>query len=285
LVGNNAGATDSSWRDYVEQHRIPVIGGLTLTQSFGSSPMFFPASSNQDGFVASQVNAAKLSRKQHLGAVVCAERAACQQAIPLISATAVKAGLTFVGAQTIGASSPNYGAYCRMLKDAGADVVNVNTVGPTIERFVKDCKAQDYQPTYVFPGGVFQDSLISSATEGAYVVSGGPLWFGDQPNHQDFLDALKRYTKSQPNGFASRTWQAGLLFAAAARNVSNNPTAADIIEGLYSLSKETLGGWSRPLTFKRDVGNTVGSCDWIAQIQKGKLTAPLGYDAVCVPDQ
>ena len=281
LVGNNAGATDSTWRAYVEEKGIPVIGGLTLTQSFGTSPMFFPASSNLVGFVASQVNAAKLSRKKTLGAVVCAERASCQQSIPIAEAAAIKAGLKFGGAQTVLASSPNFNTQCRSLKDLDVDVLNVNTAGPVIERFVKDCDKLGYKPTYIFPGGAFQPSLIDDVAEGAYVVSGGPLWFGDQPNHKDFIEALKQYTKTEPDGFATRAWQAALLFGAAAANVSDNPTAAEVLEGLYSLKGETLGGWSVPLTFARGKGNSIGTCDWIAQVKDSKLTAPFGYDPVC----
>jgi branched-chain amino acid transport system substrate-binding protein len=281
LVGNNAGATDSSWRSYVEQHRIPVIGGLTLTQSFGTSPMFFPATAGQEGFVASQVDAAKLSGGTKLGTVVCAERAACQQGIPLFESAARAAGLSVAGSETVAGDSSSYTTYCRTLKDAGADVVILNTAGPVIDHFIKDCSKLNYKPKYVFSGDVFQPSLISSATEGSYIVSGGPLWFGDQPNHADFLAALKQYTKVDPNGFASRTWQAGLLFAAAARNVSDQPTAAEILDGLYALQGETLGGWSVPLTYQRGAGNSIGTCDWIAQIKGGKLIAPKGYGPVC----
>ncbi|MCU1346422.1 MAG: putative branched-chain amino acid transport system substrate-binding protein precursor, partial [Acidimicrobiia bacterium] len=192
------------------------------------------------------------------------------------------AGLTYAGAQTVVASSASYGPYCRALKEAGADVLVVNTVGSVIEHFIDDCAKADYRPSYVLPGDVFQPSLISSETEGAYIVSGGPLWFGDQPAHRDFMAALKQYTKVEPSGFATRSWQAGLLFAAAARTVSDHPTPGEILEGLYSLSKETLGGWSVPLTYARGSGNTIGKCDWIAQIKNGKLTAPFGFDPQCM---
>jgi branched-chain amino acid transport system substrate-binding protein len=282
LVGNNAGATDAAFKDYVEQKKIPVIGGLSTTKQYGTSPMFFPASTGQVDFLTSTINGAKLAGGTKLGGLVCAEQAACQQAIPLFKSIADKIGIGFVGAQAVAGTAPNYTAQCVALRDAGADIVYPATAGATSVRIVADCARQNFKPKYVFSGGVFTPELITPDTEGSYVVSGAPLWFGDEPFQKDFHAALKKDTNFDPDGFSSRTWQAGLLFTAAAKNVGDTVTANDILEGLYALKGETLGGWAVPLTYVRDAPNKVPDCDYLAKIQGGKLVAANGYEATCV---
>jgi branched-chain amino acid transport system substrate-binding protein len=282
LVGNNAGGTDAAWKAYVEEKKIPVIGGLTTTAQYKNSPMFFAGTSNQIGFVTSEINSAKLAGGTKLATVVCGEQAACKEGIAIFESIAAKIPIPFVGGQTVSGAAPSFAAQCIALKGQGADVVVMNIAGPTVERMLKDCAQQNYKPKYVFTGGTFLNSFISADTEGSVITSGAPLWFGDQPAHKDWVDALKQYTDFAPDGFSSRTWQAGEMFKAAAKNVPDAPTSADILKGLYAFKDETLGGWSAKLNFKEGVPNDpIGACDFIAVIKGGALTAPFGYD--CQP--
>ncbi|EIV91840.1 ABC transporter substrate-binding protein [Frankia sp. QA3] len=282
LVGNFAGATDGSWRSYVEQRNIPVIGGITTTAQYGKSPMFFAATSNSLGYLTGEVYGVKLAGAPKFGTIVCAEQAACAEANGLISGIAGRLGIASAGVQTASASAPNFTSQCLSLRSAGVKAVITNVPAQVTERLIKDCSTQRFQPTYVFSGGVFQQNLIQPASEGAWLTSGAPLWFGDKPYLTDFKAALKQYTKNDPDGFASRGWQAGLFFAAAAKNVSATPTSAEILDGLYALSGQSLGEWSPPLTFTKGKPNEVGACNWYAKVVDGKLTTPKGDKPVCV---
>ncbi|KQC38198.1 ABC transporter substrate-binding protein [Frankia sp. ACN1ag] len=282
LVGNFAGATDGSWRSYVEQHNIPVIGGITTTAQYGKSPMFFAATSNSLEYLTGEVYSVKLAGSPKFGTIVCAEQAACAEANGLISGISARLGISSAGVQTASASAPNYTSQCLSLRSAGVKAVITNVPAQVTARLIKDCSTQRYQPTYVFSGGVFQPNLIQPASEGAWLTSGAPLWFGDKPYLADFTAALKQYTKNDPDGFASRGWQAGLFFAAAAKNVSATPTSAEILDGLYALNGQSLGEWSPPLTFAKGQPNKVGACNWYAKVVGGKLTTPKGDKPVCV---
>ena len=284
LVGNFAGATDGAWRDYVEEKQIPVIGGVTTTAQYGKSPMFFAASANSLGYLTGQLYGAKLAGASKVGMVVCAEQAACAEANGLMSQISASVGIESAGVQTAAAAAPNYISQCIAMRNSGVDAVVTNVPAQVTERLIKDCSTQRYEPIYIFSGGVFQENLIQPESEGSWVVSGAPLWFGDEPYLNDFKAALEQYTDNEPDGFASRGWQADLFFAAAAKNVSANPTSAEILEGLYALSGQPLGEWSPPLSFTRGEPNSVGACNWYAQIVDGKLTTPKGYDPICIEE-
>jgi len=54
------------------------------------------------------------------------------------------------------------------------------------------------------------------------------------------------------SGHASSGWVAAKLFERAAANLGPSPTSAQMLGGLWSISNDTLGGLTAPLTFVRD---------------------------------
>jgi branched-chain amino acid transport system substrate-binding protein len=57
-----------------------------------------------------------------------------------------------------------------------------------------------------------------------------------------------------------------------------NPGTADILEALYSLKDETLGGLVPPITFNEGPHGRVNRCMVPIRIAKGAIVAPLGND-------
>jgi branched-chain amino acid transport system substrate-binding protein len=72
-----------------------------------------------------------------------------------------------------------------------------------------------------------------------------------------------------------------LFERAAAGRLSAKPTSAQILDGLWSLKGETLGGLTYPLTFTKGQNAEVKSCWWLARIGDGAFRSAR-KDVKCV---
>ena len=91
--------------------------------------------------------------------------------------------------------------------------------------------------------------------------------FVDTPRFQDLMQRIPIHVIT--------TWAAGLLFQAAAAHAPTSPTSQDIVNGLYSLKGDTLGGFAPPLTYTPGKTHTVPYYFDLA-IKDGKFVAPNG---------
>ena len=62
-----------------------------------------------------------------------------------------------------------------------------------------------------------------------------------------------------------------------------HPTAQGVLDGLYSLHNETLGGLAPPLTFVKGKANPV-NCTFLYGVKKGKYFASHGSRVFCQPN-
>ena len=73
-----------------------------------------------------------------------------------------------------------------------------------------------------------------------------------------------------------------LLRAASVKIPADNPSPQDVLNGLYSLKNETLGGLIQPATFSPDQKSRGSSCYFPLVIKDKKWLAPLGAKQECV---
>jgi branched-chain amino acid transport system substrate-binding protein len=83
----------------------------------------------------------------------------------------------------------------------------------------------------------------------------------------------------------ANVWVAGKLIEKVAERFPARPTSADVLNGLYSLRGETLGGRIPPITYTRGKGNAdVNICSVTARIEGGKWIELKGPDSFsCAP--
>ncbi len=81
---------------------------------------------------------------------------------------------------------------------------------------------------------------------------------------------------------ATGVWASGMLFAAAAKagNLGDNPTSAQVLQGLYALKDETLGGLAPPLTYTQGKPTTV-DCWFYLGIQNQQFAPTFGTQSAC----
>jgi branched-chain amino acid transport system substrate-binding protein len=110
-------------------------------------------------------------------------------------------------------------------------------------------------------------------------------WFDTSlPAIKQMTAAIKKYQPTAPIASASvSAWASGMLFEAAYKAAGSpaSPTSQEIINGLYKLRNETVGGLTAPLTYNKDKTNTV-NCAFVIGISDGKFITPNGLNLTCL---
>ena len=93
FVANQEGSLNSGYANYLDQHKVPVLGGNIYTLDWDSDPMFFPQGVTAiEGEQAAVTYAKKLGIKK-IGSLACSEAAQCSAANSLLKGLADKGGL------------------------------------------------------------------------------------------------------------------------------------------------------------------------------------------------
>ena len=96
---------------------------------------------------------------------------------------------------------------------------------------------------------------------------------------------MAQYAGKAPlTGSASLGWSAAELLGAAARRLSPTPTSADILEGVWSLHGDDLGGLTAPLRFKRDGPTIPPVCYWQVVVADNSYQSPDNGQRHCEHD-
>jgi branched-chain amino acid transport system substrate-binding protein len=295
FVSNQDGSLNAGYATYLEQQKIPVLGGSVFTlEPWVSNPMFFP-----EGLTAIQdMSSLAISAKQlgitTVGSLACSEAAQCAAANTLAKAVFGGAGIPYTYGGLVSSTATDYTASCLAAEQKGVKglilLVPTSSEGQVI---AGDCQRQNYSPSYIIPGeAVGAGYLQSAAFNNAFTSAPTLPWFSTAPAMADFDAAMKQYAPSvnlnsssvQEPLTATDAWVSGLMFQEAVKlsGVTGIPTSADILAGLAKFKDETLGGMAAGLTYT-DPTNKIESCYFTIQIKSQQFTLPNGATPSCVP--
>jgi branched-chain amino acid transport system substrate-binding protein len=152
------------------------------------------------------------------------------------------------------------------------------------ERVARSCASINYKPIFSIPNvvttlSVARDPLMEGTVAAENVVP----WFDTaNPGANAFLQAVKRYAPGTvPLGGGMEGWVAAALFGEAAKNLSEPPTAESLLEGLWSLKDDDLGGMAPPLNFAKGQNHTLPFCFWPIQLRSGTFVSTNNFQRSC----
>jgi branched-chain amino acid transport system substrate-binding protein len=268
----------------INARRIPAIGGYQDDLGFIQSPYSFPEMTTVDATTYADAKVAVLDSKKTGLVFYCAESPICAETIPLWKQGAAKAGSGWQGSIEVSASTPDYTAQCLAARAKGADWIALGQATAVVPRITADCKRNGYNPLWILTA--YDSSFLSDPSmNGARYAFPTALY--DTPAAATFRAAMAKYEKaflSSPEygTWTYAAWITGQIVAQAVKladPTGTTVTAADVLRGLYMFKKETLGGQTPPLTYKRGAGHTVG-CFFPGEISNGKLVS-LSSGPVC----
>ncbi len=274
------GDTDPAWNTLFQKAGIPIIGGSQAAPGNPNNPLFFPAETAESVLTYAQLYGLKTEGATKIAYPYCAEVSQCASGIPYAKTAAPELGMKIVWVGSFSLSSPDLTPQCLAGKNAGANGVFPSAPLTNDIKFASACYQQGWKPYYGMGGGQLDSSLLTvPAFDGTISAQGNTPWFENStPALQEFHNAMSKY---EPNvklhdDSAILAWASGKLFqAAVAASGSSTVTSASILNGLYSLHNETLGGLAPPLNFTK--GKQANPpCFFLAGIKNGKFVAPDG---------
>jgi branched-chain amino acid transport system substrate-binding protein len=265
---------------------VAVVGGTSNVGDWYTKAGMFPTMTDIVSGLKAQVAVAKqYGKATTFGQLYCAEVAACAQAIPILKAATSAAGIGYVPL-AVSSTTPSYTAQCLSLKQQKVDFAQLNFTTAAAVKFIQDCQAQGYNPTWGSSEQALGKDYLSIPANTVY----GPAFafpsVADAPAVQTFRDAMNKYAKDSnwKEGTASFAWQGLEAVRKALANVGATPTRQDVLDGLYSFKDENLGGLlANKISFTLGKPNGPGSqpCYFVVGVENGKTTAPNGLTPVC----
>src|SRR5581483_267626 len=287
IVGDNGFITlrEDSVR-YLEQKRVPVVGGDGLGEIWVTSPMMFPQLAAGNNELWSQMVAAAdtIGRGGKFGYLVCSESAVCQDGQKWWPEYAKQNGLAVVYGAQMSMTQPNFTAECLAARNAGVQFLMLGMDTNSQRRVVASCEQQGYHPVF----GLVQaraEMAGDRGIDGAVLVSNVfPFPENDTPATREFHDVMAKYAPNVGVAYdVSQGWVTAKVFEKAAANLPDNPTSEDVLRGLWAMRNETLGGLSGPLTFIEGQPAAPLTCYWPVRAKGGQWVAPTGGQGVCKP--
>jgi branched-chain amino acid transport system substrate-binding protein len=295
FVSNQDGSLNAGYASYLDQQKIPVLGGSVFTlEPWVSDPMFFPEGLTAIQDMESLALSAKTLGITTVGSLACSEAAQCASANTLAKSVFGAAGISDVYGGLVSSTATDYTASCLAAEQKGVKGLILLVPSASEGQVIAgDCQRQNYSPSYVIPGEAIGAGYLGSAAFNNAFTSAPTLpWFSTAPAMAGFNAAMKQYAPSvnlnspsvQEPLTATDAWVSGLMFAEAVKlsGATGIPTSADILAGLAKFKNETLGGMAAGLTYTNPK-NKLESCFFPMQIKSQQFTLPNGATPSCVP--
>ena len=269
---------------------IPVVSGPANAADWYTKPLMYPTVTDvASGLVAQVLVAKQFGHATKFANLYCAEIAACKQASPALKGTAQKLGLGYTELP-ISSTATSYTAQCLALKQQGVDYAQLDFSTEAAVKFVKDCQAQGYNPTW----GSSAQAIGAPYLEVPDLTVYGPAYafpsVATGGAFDTFTNAMTKYAKDDnwKDGTASFDWTGLVAIQKALASVSPSATvtASDVVKGLDAFKGETLGGLAaNKLTFTKGkpVSFMSQPCFFVIGVMDQKVTAPNGSKPICPP--
>lgn len=276
--------TLNSWRKYVEEKRVPVVGG-SCGPEWTASPMLFrqcPASPEQ--IFGTALLGAKFGASKQFGGLFCSETESCTFVENELfnKGGAKRAGLDPRYQARISVFQADFTAECIQAQNSGVKLMMVVADPGTVERVASSCRRQGFTPQYLQIASTLRADAVSRPGLGNMVAGMSVFPFAglSTPASQEFVAAWKRYGGGQaPGPAAAQGWASAKLFEKAAASGADI-TRASLVKALRALQGERLGGLTTPMTFGAN-GPTDVKCMFYMRGSGGRWSAPQGDKPVC----
>ena len=268
--------------EYLNSRKVPVVGGSGTEPWYTTSPLFFTqiiaGEVAIEATTASYARSAKAANLTKMGLVTCSDGVqVCEDTARSVPRYASKYGVQLAYQGRASLAAPDFTANCLAARNAGVQILYLALDANSYQRFGRSCASVDYKPKY----GIAQPVMLAEVARDANMQGSpgvsytAPFFFNANPAIAEFHRAMSQYAAGVPlTGSASLGWSAAKLLQASARRLSAVPTSADILEGVWSLNGEDLGGLTAPLRFRRDGPTVPPVCYWQVVVADNNYQSP-----------
>jgi branched-chain amino acid transport system substrate-binding protein len=275
---------------YLNKKQVPSIGNEGAATYCYTSEMCFPQTSTGDayskGAIYGMTSAALARGLSKVGTVSCVESTFCSRIYDLAPSIVPDTGTTLAFRGQGSLVQPDYTAICQNAKGAGAEALLIALDQNSLTRLIRSCHRVQYTPLIAGYSVALTAQADPSDPALDGVVLGVPTapWFGNTNPLREYRSVLERFSPgSRPGANSLMGWISAKLFERAAQRIGTVPTAANVLEGLWSIKNEDLGGLTYPMTFVRGQQTKPAiTCYWIVEVVDKEWSSPNGHKRTCV---
>ncbi|MBA0125741.1 ABC transporter substrate-binding protein [Haloechinothrix sp. YIM 98757] len=277
--------TLNSWKGYVTEHEVPVIGGDCGPQWSDSPVLFRQCPSSASAVFGTARIGAQRGESTRFGALFCTESDSCARVENQLfdEGDAERAGLDPRYRARISLTQPDYTAECIQARNAGVELLMVTGDPGTVARVASSCQRQDYDPQFLQISSTVRADTVTKQGLGDVLVGMPVFPFAglNTPAFEEFAAAWDSYGgDSAPGPSAALGWSSAKVFEAAAEAAGDDITRQSIIDALRGFDGERFDGLTVPLTFGPD-GTSDVSCAYAMRGTDGGWDAPDGDSPDC----
>jgi branched-chain amino acid transport system substrate-binding protein len=283
IYGSMQPSTVQSILPYVNEKQMPIIGTCSCMNAVATSPMVFVAGGSDKSGVTWGHIAGIFSgtQKRKVALFYCREAVTCSEYRNGIKQYEGHDGMHIVYETQMSLAQPDYTSEVLAARNAGAEIIVSVSENPTLIRIAKSAHRQgwDVQLSTQHGGDDSRFASDGGADVEGTVYSSPVAHWATSPLMADYRDSMKRYVPDGALGsLGAPMWVAGKMLERAARSFPAHPTTVDVLNGLWSVKGETLGGLIAPTTYlKGAAGNDAANeCVVPLKIVNGKPTPTNG---------
>jgi branched-chain amino acid transport system substrate-binding protein len=287
FLGNAAPLSGGAGVAYVTEKKVPVILVCGCEPWAYQSPMMFPATANGDTalrvILESGATRSVPAGKKRLGVLTCAEAQVCRDADRVWADHARDFGFAQVYRGQYSITQPDFTAECLAMRNAGAEFTQITATPAILRNIVTSCTRQGFRPTYgmtlsMVEEGQKGDADLAGAMASSVVF---PYFQTGTPATDAFAAALRDYGRGLTPGVGlTQGWTGGKLLERATAALPEPPTTTAVLDGLWSIKGDDLGGLTGPLTFTANQPATPVAC-WFNLELRGRWTSPDDFSRHC----
>lgn len=274
---------------YLTERRIPVVGTEAASPWVYSSPMFFPQHTSGEILLEGALAGAARYGRSHgglrrYGQVSCIEAAQCSGLHGRAPEWAERYGLDLVYRGQVSLTQPDFTSACQSAQQAGAELFVMGVDTNSAYRLLRGCHSIGYRPVFITGGPLATPALAKDPeAQGALIMTNTmPPSRTGHPGVARLASVLARHAPHLAVDTATMTgWVSALLFERAASGISEPPTSQSLLEGLWSIQDDDLGGITQPLTFVRGRTAPPRICYWTTEIRGGEYVDVGEGERVC----
>jgi branched-chain amino acid transport system substrate-binding protein len=275
--------------DYARSKSVPMIGTITSGEVWSQNPFLFMPFGGGETVSFGAARLTRLSGATTIATMYCAETSDCADGNDRLGRYAPQEGVEIVAEIQYSVTQPDFTAECLRLRNSGAQAVLPLGDNSSLVRMVQSCARQGVRPTWIIPSA--DDSMAAIPEfDGSIALTPAFPWFlrSGGPAVDEYVQALRTYAPTRlEKGVSYQAWgwqSAKLLEAAARGRLSSQPTSQNILDGLWALNGETLGGLApgkAARTFSQGQPSKETFCVYETRISGGEWVAPQGLTPVC----
>jgi branched-chain amino acid transport system substrate-binding protein len=255
FVYNGAALSGQASADYLKQRRIPVVGEEGAQPWVCYSPNGFPIMSSCNEGIQGiyQTLAQVIKPGEKVAAITCNEVPFCTGYTNNAEKYAKEAGFKLVYNGSVSMTQPDYTSACVQAKNAGAQALALGMIDSAANRVKRSCKSVGLDVPIISNGTAFSAAKPGDGMDQAWIASGVRFTPPNHPAVAEWLATLKQYVPGTgATANAGIGWVSAKVFELAAKAMPDTPTSQAVLEGLWTIKGNDIGGMTRPLTYVKD---------------------------------